>query len=63
MAKAPKPVPFDNSLYIRVIKSFVGDFTVKVDRQKKLVTFKTKERDYVYTYDQLIDEAERMFND
>lgn len=66
MDKTPEPTPFNTSiiiLMIGVIKSFVGDLSVKVDRQARLVTIQAKGQEYKYTYDQLVDELEKMFND
>ena len=62
MAKQPDPLPINTGLMIGVIKSFIGDFSVKVDRQAKLVTIQAKGQEYQYTYDQLVDELENMIN-
>lgn len=62
MAKEPDPTPINTSLMIGVIKSFIGDFSVKVDRQAKLVTIQAKGQEYKYTYDQLVNELENMIN-
>jgi len=45
---------------IGVIRSFIGDFAVKVDRQARTVTIQAKGQEYQYTYDQLIDELEKL---
>lgn len=60
MGKPPDPSPINTSLMIGVIRSFLGDFSVKVDRQAKLVTIQAKGREYEYTYDQLVDELEKL---
>ena len=62
MAKQPKPSPVNTGLMIGVIRSFLGDFTVKVDRQAKIVTIQVKGQEYQYTYDQLVDELEKLIN-
>ena len=63
MAKTPKPLPFNMGLMLGVIRSFIGDFSVKVDRQAKLITFQASGQEYTYTYDQLVDELEKILND
>ena len=63
MAKTPEPTPFFTSLMLGVIRSFIGDFSVKVDRQARTVTIRARGQEYKYTYDQLVDELEKMFND
>lgn len=63
MAKQPEPAPFNTRLALGVIKSFIGDFDVKVDRQARLVNIQARGQFYTYTYEQLIDELEKMFND
>ena len=45
---------------IGVIRSFLGDFSVKVDRQARTVTIQVKGQEYIYTYDQLVDELEKI---
>lgn len=62
MAKTPDPSPVNTGLIIGVIRSFLGDFAIKVDRQARSVTIQVKGRDYKYTYDQLIDELEKLIN-
>lgn len=62
MAKQPDPSPINTGLIIGVIRSFLGDFSVKVDRQAKLVMIQAKGQEYKYTYDQLVDELEKMIN-
>ena len=47
---------------IGVIRSFLGDFSVKVDRQARTVTIQAKGQEYKYTYDQFIYELEKIFN-
>ena len=42
------------------VRSLVGDFTVEIDRKAMLVIFKAKGKEYKYTYDQLVDELEKM---
>lgn len=59
----PEPAPFNTRLALGVIKSFIGDLDVKVDRQARLVTIQARGQSYIYTYDQLVDELENMFND
>ena len=63
MAKTPDSSPINTGLVIGVIKSFLGDFSIEVDRVDQVVTFQVKSQRYKYTYDQLIDELEKMFND
>ena len=60
MAKPPDPSPINTGLMIGVIRSFIGDFAVKVDRQARTVTIQAKGQEYQYTYDQLIDELEKL---
>lgn len=60
MAKQPDPSPINTGLMIGVIRSFIGDFAVKVDRQARTVTIQAKGQEYQYTYDQLIDELEKL---
>jgi hypothetical protein len=62
MAKQPEPSPINTGLMVGVIRSFLGDFSVKVDRQARLVTIQAKGQEYIYTYEQLVDELEKMIN-
>jgi len=63
MAKTPEPSPINLGVIKGVIKSFVGDFAVKVDRQARSVMIQAKGREYIYTYDQLVDELEKLINE
>lgn len=63
MAKTPEPSPINLGLIKGVIKSFIGDFALNIDRQARLVKFKAKGREYIYTYEQLVDELEKMFSE
>lgn len=62
MAKEPKPTPFNAGLIFGVIKSFLGDFEIRVDRQARIVKIQAKGQTYLYTYDQLVDELENIIN-
>lgn len=63
MVETPKPPPFHTRLSLEVIRSFFGDLNVKVDRRARLVTIRARGKKYFYTYDQIVDELEKMFND
>ena len=58
-----KPSPFNVKLIKGVIKSFLGDFSFKVDREKQSVTIQVKGQEHTLTYDQLVDEVEAIFNE
>jgi hypothetical protein len=62
MAKQSDPSPINTGLMIGVIKSFIGDFSVEVNRIAELVTIKARGQEYIYTYEQLVDELEKMLN-
>jgi hypothetical protein len=48
-------------LMLASAKSLLGDFTVKVDREKKIVHTKQDGEVRSYTYEQLADIAEQLF--
>ncbi len=60
MAKQPL---FEFGLGKALLRAFLGDFEVKVNRQAKLVTILARGQEYTYTFDQLVDELEKMLND
>lgn len=60
MAKQPL---FEFGLVRSVLKALLGDFAVNIDRQARTVTIQTKGQEYKYTYDQLVDELEKILND
>lgn len=58
-----QPAPFNIRLIKGVIESFIGKFEIRNDRQARLVTIWAKGQEYKYTYDQLIDELEKLINE
>ena len=50
------------SVMLKTFKPFFGDFKVIVDRDRKIVTIRRQEKDIELTYDQVIDEVEKVFS-
>jgi len=61
--RIPDPTLINAPLIKGVVKSFIGSVSFKVDREARRVSIQVKGREYVLTYDQLVDELEAMLND
>jgi len=59
----PKPNPFNLELINSVIRSFLGDFEFKVDRNNKRVSVKGRGLEVQYSYDEFVEEIDDFFND
>ena len=57
-----EPTPINAGVIFGVIRSFLGDFDIKVDRPTRTVRIQAKGTAYCYTYEQLVDELEKMIN-
>lgn len=47
----------------KCMKPFLGEFKIEVDRQAKKVTIRKADEVRTLTYDEVIDEIERIFGD
>ena len=52
-----------SNLLKQLVKSWLGDISVKVDRQKQLVTLTAYKKTDIFTYDQFFDFVEELNND
>lgn len=46
---------------LKTLKPYFGNIKIEVDRENKKVTIRQKEQVRILTYDEVIDEIERMF--